>query len=189
MRTATAAARTLVETTSSPHATASRIAMQKASVSDVLSRIWPRCQQQQSIRQAEAPRSLGRGMVSALLRLASHTVSTDGTSQCGTAPRSSTRSCSWSRSRISSSAPRFGPSPPMMKCTYGKRRQISGMISTSKCVPLRQTSRIITITLTVPTGRTWHVRHECSNSERNATQRRGSALLALRVAPAQWGLL
>ena len=36
------------------------------------------------------------------------------------------QACSWWRSRISSSAARLGPSPPTMKCTYGKRRQTLG---------------------------------------------------------------
>ena len=36
------------------------------------------------------------------------------------------QACSWWRSRISSSAARLGPSPPTMKCTYGKRRQTYG---------------------------------------------------------------
>mmetsp|Transcript_13229 Transcript_13229/g.50669 ORF Transcript_13229/g.50669 Transcript_13229/m.50669 type:complete len:214 (-) Transcript_13229:647-1288(-) len=80
--------------------------------------------------------------------------STSRTPECCTAPSSSTRSCSWWRSRISSSRSRFGPSPPMMKRTAGYSRQMRGMTSTTRSIPLRYTSRLIITMLIVPCGHT-----------------------------------
>ena len=101
---------TRVLTTSRPQLAASTMAMQNASVNDVLRKMWPftstyagapgvrrACQRLQPGGARTRPAAANR---------------TSRTSECFTAPMSSTRSCSWYFSRICSRSMRLGPSPP-----------------------------------------------------------------------------
>ena len=62
---------------------------------------------------------------------------TDQTCEFGTAPINSTQSWSWCRSTISSSASRLGPSPPIIKSTWGNDWQMAGRNGTKKWIHFR----------------------------------------------------
>mmetsp|Transcript_28579 Transcript_28579/g.62582 ORF Transcript_28579/g.62582 Transcript_28579/m.62582 type:complete len:218 (+) Transcript_28579:320-973(+) len=103
---------------------------------------------------AASSNAMQKASVRDMLRKSWPRLSTRATSACGTCPSSSTRSSRrWVRS-ISATSGYLGPSPPMMKCTWGNLAHTRGTRSMRRSTPLRYAKRDMTTMLTVgPCGR------------------------------------